>query len=116
MRRFWAGVAGSCWVTDSEGGHRGLRCHGATSGQCIFPVYSGNLPVTRTCSDHSNQVIVLQPSFRILVWAFILQMLRFNGQIGYSSFLDFFLQIFDETYICYGGSMVYSRAEYPHCR
>ena len=30
--------------------------------------------------------------------------------------MDFFLQIFDETYICYGGSMVYSRAEYPHCR
>ena len=32
------------------------------------------------------------------------------------SFWNFFLQIFDETYICYGGSMVYSRAEYPHCR
>ena len=66
MCRFWAGVVGSCWVTDSEGGHRGLRCHGATSGQCIFPVYGGNLPVTRTCGDHSNEVIVLQPSFRLL--------------------------------------------------
>ena len=63
--RFWAGVVGSCWVTDSEGGHRGLRCHGATSGQCIFPVYGGSLPVTRTCGDHSNEVIVLQPSFRL---------------------------------------------------
>ena len=112
MRRFWAGVVGSCWVTDSEGGHRGLRCHGATSGQCIFPVYSGNLPVSRTCSDHSNQVIVLQPSFRLfdsLQW-----LMGFHP--SYVRINDFFLQIFDETYICYGGSMVYSRAEYPHCR
>ena len=36
--------------------------------------------------------------------------------ISYVRINDFFLQIFDETYICYGGSMVYSRAEYPHCR
>ena len=26
------------------------------SGQCIFPTYSGYLPVLRTCSDHSTEV------------------------------------------------------------
>ena len=101
---------GSCWVTDSEGGHRGLRCHGATSGQCIFPVYSGNLPVTRTCSDHSNQVI----SFGYLTLSAMVNGMGFHP--SYVRINDLFLQIFDETYICYGGSMVYSRAEYPHCR
>ena len=25
-------------------------------------------------------------------------------------------EVFTRDYICYGGSMVYSRAEYPHCR
>ena len=25
-------------------------------------------------------------------------------------------EVFDDTYICYGGSMIYSREEYPHCK
>ena len=76
--QFWA-RAGGCWLTDSDGAHRGVRCSGVRSGQCIFPVYAGTLPVLRTCEDHSNQ-------------------------------------IFDQNYICYGGSMKYSRQEYPHCQ
>ena len=76
--RFWS-RAGGCWLTDNDGPHRGLRCSGLNSGQCIYPVYGGHLPVLRTCSDHSNQ-------------------------------------IFDTSYVCYGGSMKYSRQEYPHCR
>ena len=76
--RFWS-RAGGCWLTDSDGAHRGVRCSGLNSGQCIYPIYAGHLPVLRTCSDHSNQ-------------------------------------IFDTSYICYGGSMKYSRQEYPHCR
>ena len=76
--RFWEG-AGGCWLSDEDGDHRGVRCGGVNSGQCIFPVYAGSLPVLRTCEDHSNE-------------------------------------IFDDSYVCYGGSMNYSRAEYPHCR
>lgn len=68
-----------CHISDKEGEHKGVRCHGSRSGQCIFPIYSGYLPVLRSCSDHSNEV-------------------------------------FDDTYICYGGSMKYSREEYPHCK
>jgi hypothetical protein len=43
--------------TDKEGEHKGVRCHGTRSGQCIFPIYSGHIPVLRTCSDHSNEVL-----------------------------------------------------------
>ena len=76
-RRYWE--RHRCHISDREGEHKGVRCHGTQSGQCIFPIYAGYLPVLRTCADHSNEV-------------------------------------FDDTYICYGGSMRYSRAEYPHCR
>ena len=46
-----------CHISDKEGEHKGVRCYGHRSGQCICPIYSGYLPVLRTCSDHSNEVI-----------------------------------------------------------
>ena len=53
--RFWS-KAGGCWITDEHGVHRGRRCNGLKSGQCIYPVYSGHLPVKRSCDDHSNEI------------------------------------------------------------